>query len=148
MFADVRSETRLGYVDLKTMSVHFCMRRNGDYSKESSAIAWNMVQSNIGNAMNPASGVFTAPRDGVYHFHFSGMSSSVSHFTIYLRLNGQGVGRARASNSRTSASIHSTLKLKKGDAIDLFLFRGSLYGGTDDYSHFTGWLDEEDIQIK
>ena len=138
-------ETVAGLVDVKTLPVQFYVQRNSTYSTEFSVIPWELASLNIGGAMNLATGVFTVPRDGVYHFHFSG--TAYSGFQIYLRLNGVGVGLAYAYTSWDFASLHSTLQLKTGDKVDLWLNSGELGDNELHTSHFTGWLDDEDLQI-
>ena len=136
----------VGLVDVKTSPVQFYVQRNSDYTTTQTVIPWELARLNIGDAMNLATGVFTAPRDGVYHFHFSGTGDD-SYFFIYLRLNGVNVGIAHANNNYDDGSLHSTLQLKSGDRVDLWLNGGTLFDNTDRYSHFTGWLDDEDLQI-
>ena len=63
-------ESRIGFIDVKTSAVQFYVQRNTSYSSMGT-IPWEMARLNTGNAMNVATGVFTAPQDGVYHFHFS-----------------------------------------------------------------------------
>lgn len=41
----------------------------------------------------------------------------------------------------------STLKLKEGDRIDLiYMAKGKLFDDHDHYTHFTGWIIEEDLE--
>ena len=95
--------------------------------------------------MDLNTGVFTAPKEGFYHFHFSGKSPNVYH--IYLRLNGENIGFAHSHTNSDYASIHSTLQLKKGDRVDLWLLVGTLYDDYANQAHFTGWLDQEELLL-
>ena len=150
-------ESRLGFIDVKTSPVHFYVQRNRIYSTAYSVIPWELARLNIGNAMDLSSGVFTAPKTGVYHFHFSGHSVLSNYFQITLQLNGMRMGYAISDSRITSnadadaeyhpGSLHSRLKLKKGDQIDLWLHFGALYDDGNHFSHFTGWLDDEDLQF-
>ena len=151
------SESRLGFVDVKKSPVYFYVQRNRGYWTTLTTIPWELAQLNIGNAINLETGVFTAPKEGVYQFHFSGISFIRNHFQITLRLNGVRVGYTIA-DSRASGpmayteyntgTLHSLLKLKKGDQVDLWLHMGALYEDANHFTHFVGWLDEEhDLQL-
>jgi len=106
--------------------------------------------SNIGGGMNLKTGVFTAPKAGLYTFSFS-MSKTGHEFDfmdINLRVNGVRIGKAGAGYglSGNTAAMQSTLKLKKGDRIDLLKSRGTLNRECKAHCHhFTGSLMEEDL---
>ena len=162
-------ESRLGVVDVKSWPVQFYVQRNtsletkgpgiilinnqrNSYSTDG-VVPWELARLNIGNAMNLETGVFTAPRDGVYHFDFSGMKSSfIGGMYAYLRLNGVSVGSADFGIDEetyfNSASVHSTLQLKKGDRVDLLVDGGApLYENGQHLVHFSGWLIEEELEL-
>ena len=69
---------------------------------------------------------------------------------IYLQLNGERVGIAwtspGASGSEHAVSLSASLRLAKGDKVNLMNIGGG--GLFDDYrhwTHFTGWLVEEEL---
>ena len=101
--------------------------------------------------MNLSSGIFTAPKTGVYHFSFSGMKdSSDTELVIYLRKNGVIIAKALGTSEKFSfmASFASTLSLNIGDTIDLYKTTGSLLDNADElFTHFTGWIVEEHLDI-
>ena len=112
--------------------------------------------------MNLTSGTFTAPRDGIYSFAFTGFANlPASSSRVFLRVqmywngNGVGVGYADETGSTTANqyetfSFQSTFNLQKGDdiwlAIDADMSTGAhLFGGG--YTHFSGYLLEEKIVL-
>ena len=149
-------ETVIRYFDIKTSPVYFFVQRTSPIVTPNDAtgglvIPWQSARLNVGNAMNLTTGVFTAPHNGVYHFAFTAIKDNQYNFDthIYLRLNGEIVGSAFATVQIFSTSaLHSTLQLNKGDRIDLWLMRGGLFDDST-YHHtlFSGWMDEEDIQL-
>ena len=108
--------------------------------------------------MDATSGIFTAPRDGIYSFHFSGVayypqSERRSDVVLSLFLNGYAVGSSDTDIgpsthlSYHTHSLHSTLELKTGDQVWLSIgvlpTGGFLFDNTSHYTHFTGHLLQE-----
>jgi len=110
-------------------------------------IPFNIEHLNEGGAMDLAAGVFTVPVDGIYHFEFSGLKDlEAVGIYIYLQVNGVNFGTAFATsmaNYLALSTISTSLRLKVGDQVRLFKTTGSLDDGP--FSHFTGWLVEEDF---
>jgi len=113
---------------------------------------------NLGGGMNLASGVFTAPKAGIYAFTFKGVgylsgSGFAGQGGVWFNRNGAdivaGLSQINGASSGTAStlSVHATLKLNKGDTISIHHVLGTIYsrGGSD--SHFTGSLIEEDLVI-
>ena len=100
--------------------------------------------------------VFIAPKSGIYEFNFDGhKTGDPESLNISLRLNGKDAVNAWSDfmghhpgygdhDYRNLISMHSILKLKEGDRIDLFNRQGSLHNGTLGYAvqptQFTGRL--------
>jgi len=102
--------------------------------------------------MNLATGVFAVPVNGIYHFEFSGLKdNSAPDIHIYLQVNGANIGISFATglhNYLALSSISSSLRLKVGDKVRLYQLRGTLFDNdADPYTHFTGWLVEEDFVL-
>ena len=131
--------------------IYFYVQRSGEVPiAENGVIRFNRERLNIGGAMDMSSGVFTVPKNGIYFLSFS-MSKdgyNIESMWIYFRINGFKIGTAVAGTGLLGlhAVMQSTLKLKKGDRVDLWKSRyGALeYRSGDPSSHFTGWLLSEE----
>jgi hypothetical protein len=157
----------IGYADVKSTPVHFYVQRSSSFSSFGPPIAFELARVNEGNAMNLTSGIFTAPRPGIYFFSFTGLvefpaSSSRVFLGVSLYLNDIylldriGTGYVAESNTVTDQlsplTLQSTLNLKKGDQVwvaipENYLPTGAfLYDNSySHYSHFTGFMLEEEI---
>jgi len=113
-------------------------------------IPFTVERLNVGGAMDLAAGVFTVPVNGIYHFEFSGLKDGGDPDTlyIYLQVNGITIGVAIATylpNNLAVSSISASLRLKTWDQVRLYKTTGTLDDGP--FSHFTGWLVEEDLVL-
>ena len=110
--------------------------------------------------MELKNGKFTAQRPGIYFFSFTALaefpaSSSAVHLDVGLYLNKVWVGTGLVEETNTvegqneQVSIQSTLKLKKDDQvwvqIDSMSWGVALTDYDDQYTHFTGFMLEEEI---
>jgi hypothetical protein len=109
--------------------------------------------------MNLQTGKFTAPRTGKYFFSLSGIgyfpaSSSSSYLDLHLVKNGSRIANAQSDTTSPGGhyetfSLQSTLQLQVGDQIWVDISRlptGGYFHGTR-FSHFTGWLLQEDVSL-
>ncbi len=115
--------------------------------------------------MNIQSGIFTSPRNGKYYFSLSGLaffsavSSSFWYYTqVSLFKNGDLVGSAYADAIPVASidqwkpfSLQTTLNLQAGDEIWVQIqhFTSGVYllDNGNHYTHFNGFLLEEDISL-
>jgi len=101
--------------------------------------------------MNLATGVFTVPVDGIYHFEFSAGKeySDTNEIYVYLQLNGVNIGLSYAPNLPNYLSLNgisASLRLKIGDEIRLYKTSAGTLNDSP-ITHFTGWLVEEDLVL-
>ncbi len=148
----------IGYADVKSAPVYFYVQRNSDFNNESTPIKFDLARVNEGNAMNLTSGIFTAPRPGIYFFSFAGLarlsSSSAFNFYFFLNLNGNLIGSSKVHenngpvNKYSPMTLQSTLNLKTGDRVWMQIVKSTnsyLYDDSSRYTHFTGFMLEEEI---
>jgi hypothetical protein len=151
----------IGYNDVKSAPVHFYVQRNSSFSTLDTPIPWDLARVNEGNAMDLTSGIFTAPRPGIYFFSFTGMAefpttSSRVYLGVGLILNGAeiGSGYVREYNTdggqKSPLTLQSTLNLKKGDQVWMEIYWQSTGAYLADliykhFTHFTGFMLEEEI---
>ncbi len=144
-------ENRVGYLDVySSPRVMFYAQKNEPFTYPNSIISFEHATLNVGNALNLKSGIFTAPKSGVYHFSFSAMKDSTDvALVIYLRKNGVNIAQALGDKETDTltAALTSTLKLTVGDTIDLWKTSGNILDDKKSgYTHFVGWIVEEDLK--
>ena len=142
-------------MDIKsTPGVYFYVQRNIaiPHTDQPEVVRFNIERLNVGRALNMTTGVFKAPRTGIYQFSFSLLKDAYtrSYIQVHLRLNNKIViGKIFSSNGfyASLVSFQSVLRLKTGDRIDLFKKEGTLDYHEDFLHHFSGLLLEEDLPI-
>jgi hypothetical protein len=152
-------QKRIGYVDVKSVPVHFHVQRNSSFNKTDTLIPFDLALVNEGNAMDLTSGKFTAPRPGIYFFSFTALarleSSAGAWYFSKLYFNGNSIGSGFVHevygpvNQFSPLTLQSTLDMEKGDQVWVQID----YSGTSSYlsdngnhhTHFTGFLLEEEI---
>ena len=145
------SESLIGQVDVKTNTVHFYVHRNKPLRDAVGLIPFELMPVNEGDAFNMSSRSFIVPVPGIYHFYMSAVKYRLSgnHLQIRLQVNGKGTGISAENGQGGSAgdvvSLSASLRLAAGDRVNLYLVNGGLYDDHAQYTHFTGWLVEEEL---
>ncbi|CAG0891374.1 unnamed protein product [Darwinula stevensoni] len=114
-----------------------------NYQTNSGRIRFDGTEVNIGDAMSPSTGIFTAPTPGIYAFHlhyFSDIETQVN-----LRQNGIVKGQAYADDvygydDGQTPGQSILLTLDAGDQVDAYLDFGSAGSTSDRNVHFVGYL--------
>lgn len=145
-------EKPIGYVDVKSMPVHFYVERSTSFSEQMASITFDIERVNEGNAMNLDTGIFIAPKLGVYSFDFSAVSSSTeSESNVVLFVNNSPKGSTMSNYpGEATVNLPSMWRLNRGDQVTLKLLdsKGKLYSSSFNYyTHFTGHLLEEEIDF-
>lgn len=135
-----------------TTEVYFNVFRNASFSEQKKVIPFHGALLNVGQGMDVRSGVFTAPVNGVYAFHFDGVRSffadrSIQHqngaVKVGLYHNGKLVASAEeaAHEDIGSLSVNSILHLRAGDSVEMVLLYGILHDSVHHMStRFSGAL--------
>ena len=95
--------------------------------KSLSSIIFESISLNLGASFDPDTGVFTAPRDGVYSFSWSALSSTLFDaqttgiLRIQLMVNGDPV--AGSVGTRTTSG-NKLIILRNGDTVSLEVEKG------------------------
>jgi len=114
-------------------------------------IPFDRVLLNEGEAMNVATGIFTVPVDGIYHFDFTATKDAdASEVYVSLVVNNETVGTSYAPRDTPGVSlsaINASLRLKTGDQVRLLKGSGTINDNSSHYTHFSGWLVEEDLSM-
>ena len=146
---------------MKSKPVYFYVQRQSSFSDSTITIPYDLAIVNIGNAIVESSGVFTAPVKGRYFFSFSGLVhfTDAGSFWISLMKNGiqqdgsSAVIQPATGESFIPVTLQATLDLLPGNtiamqitnALNQALVNSELFDSVDPYTHFTGYLLEQDF---
>ncbi|KPP65952.1 complement C1q-like protein 2-like [Scleropages formosus] len=107
-------------------------------------LAYKTVFTNIGSAYNPATGIFTAPVRGVYHFSYYCHGGSTSEMSVNIYKNEQQMamayeGKSTDNSDNTSNAVN--LQLEVGDQVYLRLLANThVWDNSKGISTFNGML--------
>jgi len=140
--------------NMPTYAVYFNVQKNASFTTANATIPFEFAVLNIGGAFNLNANskghFFTAPKSGIYEFNVAGVKvPERKDLLIALRLDKKHVAHvwvryAIYHGLYTPFSLHSILKVKKGDTVDLFNIGGGegagLYDDDRRLTQFTGKL--------
>ncbi|XP_069392924.1 complement C1q tumor necrosis factor-related protein 4-like [Paralichthys olivaceus] len=111
----------------------------------SRTLVYKDVLTNIGQAYNPESGVFTAPVRGVYYIRFTANAPTDFPMSAVLYKNGasiQLIAHEQASGEGSdTASNGATLLLEQGDTLSMQLWHNTqIWDNSNHHSTFSGFL--------
>jgi len=141
-------ETAVGVVDVKSSPVYFHVQRNSTYNLNGTTIPFQIERLNVGGGMNITSGIFTAPKSGIYFFSFSGIKTTAANYLdVDLRHNSNLIAIAYGTGETgyLTAALSSTLSVNSGDQISLRLNHGQLSDNNGYYTNFNGILLQEEM---
>ena len=104
-------DTAVGVVDVKSSPVYFHVQRNSTYSITGTKIPFQIERLNVGGGMNITSGIFTAPKSGIYFFSFTGLkvnAASQLHVELYLNSIPITFALGEGSNGYFTVALSST----------------------------------------
>ena len=141
-------ETAVGVIDVKSSPVYFHVQRNSTYTLNGTTIPFEIEGLNVGGGMNITSGIFTAPKSGIYFFSFSGLKTPPANplsVELYHNSNPLTAAYGTLLDGYLTATLSSTLNLKSGDQISLRLYSGQLFDSSYHYTNFNGMLLQEEM---
>ena len=107
-------------------------------------VEWRDIDYNLGNYFDGT--IFTAPQAGLYtflaQFHRYGGYSKGNNVHAYLFVNGTGIARSythsHADNDIIPFVLQSTLKLAKGDKVEVRLSGKVIDASNRNWTYFEG----------
>lgn len=103
-------------------------------------VVFNKVLMNTGGGYNPTTGVFTAPRRGLYVFLVQTFTNGKGDANWDLHVNGQIVLRGESlTQAHTSNEYVYPVTLQTGDKVSVYSRNPLNIWGTN-HSFFGGWL--------
>ncbi|CAC5399840.1 C1QL [Mytilus coruscus] len=106
-------------------------------------IKFEKVWTNIGNGYDTSTGIFTAPRQGVYHITAVVMSANGKNLYLHLKHNNENTaGSLVTGRGYKTGTYDVVLNLQKGDIISVGCRSGSnsVFSDSDKYTTFSGHL--------
>ncbi|XP_041650399.1 complement C1q-like protein 4 [Cheilinus undulatus] len=115
----------------------------GPFNTEITLI-YKTVKTNIGNAYNSATGIFTAPVAGVYYFTFFCNANRGQKLLLELHKNSEKIISVIELNSDTDSDDNGGnavfLQLQQGDQVYVRMMENTHVYGGDYHTTFSGFL--------
>ncbi|KAM9335409.1 complement C1q-like protein 4 isoform 2-T2 [Symphorus nematophorus] len=116
---------------------------HGPFSTDKTLV-YNKLVTNIGDAYNPATGVFVAPVAGVYHFTFFYHAGGDKETRLRLMKNSDFIVRTSDHKSDSDTADNGgnavCLQLQEGDQVYVRMIAGSHVWAAENSTSFSGFL--------
>ncbi|XP_045190893.2 complement C1q-like protein 3 [Mercenaria mercenaria] len=111
------------------------------YGADETLVFENVV-TNLGEAYNPANGIFTTPSTGMFVFFSTVLGSNDVELWNYISVNNKAVANFNSHGTggrHDSGTVTTVLQLSKGDEVSIKNSQssGNTYG--ENYTHFGGF---------
>ncbi|XP_070849368.1 complement C1q tumor necrosis factor-related protein 3-like [Chaetodon trifascialis] len=115
----------------------------GPFNKDTTLI-YKTVKTNIGNAYNQLTGIFTAPVKGMYYFTFFYHAGGAHDVVLLLMRNNQEVAQASDHDTSSDGADNGGnavfLQLQRGDQVYVRMHANSHVWQDDSRTTFSGFL--------
>ncbi|XP_030576897.1 complement C1q tumor necrosis factor-related protein 3-like [Archocentrus centrarchus] len=109
--------------------------------KNVSPLVFREVKTNIGNAYDPDTGVFTKPTNGLYNIRFTGSIGKSGSLNAAVLKNGENMFAIYNTVGRISSNANGmTLVLNEGDRVWVVLWPNQSISDKSGLSTFSGFL--------
>ena len=131
---------------VNTRVIFSAVQKQDTHILEGQVITFSDTEANVGNGMNPETGVFNVPVPGIYAFSFSAQSYNAFYYTdIYVYKNGEYQFRISDANQNDDNDFDNicyswTMTLLQNDQIHLKMHSNGLYVHNGAYVWFNGQL--------
>ncbi|CAC5419036.1 unnamed protein product [Mytilus coruscus] len=115
---------------------------NSQYCSSGTNVKFEKVWANIGNGYDPSTGIFTAPRQGVYHISAVVMSEDGKSLHLQVKHNSKHTaGSYVTGDGLKTGTFDVVFSLQKGDKISVANSGGyTVYSDGNKYTTFSGHL--------
>jgi hypothetical protein len=120
----------------------FSVYKNSMPTQTPGTVTYNTVVLNNGGYMNTSTGLFTAPKAGIYHFTFSGFKQNGGYnptSVVFIKNGTQQGSRSylEGYDNYSPVSLATTMLLNANDTVGVYLQSGGLHGnGGQEFSGF------------
>ena len=143
-----RLRVSAGGIVLKPNHPCFDAVRNSGHMSASTYINYNTVKANNGGHYDSSNGRFTAPVSGYYFLSWGCIKNNdTSNVTrLYIHTNGiqsYGGRHLRMDSGQAygdNGAMTVVIQLAANDYVQIYLDAGSIYGTTEEYTFFNGYL--------
>jgi len=145
------SQNLIGSLNPQKKTINFNVQRSTPFNSANTSISFETTLLNEGKGFDPSSGIFTVPVNGIYHFQFiTANDYDVLYLDVLLQVNGVTAAHAYGSTTKASSndvvSLTASLRLAANDKVTVLNHReGVLFDDQYHFTHFIGWLVEEDL---